>query len=139
MLIFSILAVISSFNLTGFWHSEPDLSEGYESCYFFWDTGEYAFMESIKEDKVYTGTWFFEGDELVLNLLDAVTLGGLSINIRLAETVHDFSHSEGKSTQISIDGEYFYLIDRDPQSAIISLVPTWDMTGSERSAFSTYD
>lgn len=49
MLIFTVLAAISSLNLTGFWHSEPHMAEGYKSCYFFWDTGEYAFLESIEE------------------------------------------------------------------------------------------
>ncbi len=139
MLIFSVLAVISSFNLTGFWHSEPDLSQGYESCYFFWDTGEYAFLESIEHGTVFTGNWFLKGDELVLDLSDAITVGGMAVNIRLAEIVVDFSTTSNKSSQISLDGEYFFLLDRNPQSAIISLVPTWGMTDSERNAFSSYD
>ncbi len=139
MLIFSLLAVISSFNLTGFWHSEPDLSEGYESCYFFWDTGEYAFLASIEEGILFTGNWFLKGDELVLDLSDAITVGGRAANTRLAEIVIDFSTSSNKSGQISLDGESFFLLDRDPQSAIISLVPTWGMTSSERNAFSEYD
>ncbi len=139
MIVFSLLIATSSFNLTGFWHSEPDLSEGYESCYFFWDTGEYAFFESMEQGYVYTGNWLLKGDELVLKLTDAVTVSGYSVNIRLSETVVDLSSSAGISHRIFLDGEYYYLLDRDPQSAIISLVPTWGMTGSERDAFSTYD
>ncbi len=127
---------MSWFDLTGFWHSQPDLSQGYQSCYFFWDTGEYAFLESMKQGTVYTGSWVLNGDELILSLSDAVLLDGISVNIRLSETVVSFSTSGSK---IYLDGECFFLLDRDPQSAILSLVPTWGMTGSERDAFNTYD
>lgn len=135
MLIFTVLAVISSFNLTGFWHSNPDLSEGYKSCYFFWDTGEYAFLESIEEGTVYMGNWSLRGDELVLDLSDAITVGGRAVNIRLAEILLDLFRTDFASRQISLDGEYFFLVERDPQSAILSLVPTWGMTDSERNDF----
>lgn len=127
---------MSSFNLTGFWHSEPDLSGGYRSCYFFWDTGEYAFLESMKQSTVYTGSWILKDDELILSLSDAFLLDGTGVNIRLSEMVMDFSPSGRK---IFLDGRCFFLLNRDPQSAILSLVPAWGMTGSERDAFYTYD
>lgn len=130
------MVVISWLNLTGFWHSQPDLSQGYQSCYFFWDTGEYAYMESIKQGIVYTGNWVLNGSELTLSLCDAALVDGRSVNIRLSETVVDFSPSGCK---IFIDGECFFLLERDPQSAIVSLVPTWGMTASEREAFSSCD
>ncbi|MCK5841360.1 MAG: hypothetical protein KAH31_04280 [Candidatus Sabulitectum sp.] len=136
MLIFTLLVAISSFNLTGFWHSTPDLSEGYKSCYFFWDTGEYAFLESIEEDYVYMGSWFLRDDELVLDLSDAISVGGMPLNVRLAEIVLDLYSTRIVSRLISLDGEYFFLLERNPQSAILSLVPTWGMTDSERNAFS---
>jgi len=62
------MVLMSWFDLTGFWHSQPDLSQGYQSCYFFWDNGEYAFLESMKQGTVYTGSWFLNGDELTLSL-----------------------------------------------------------------------
>ena len=137
MLTFTVLIAISSFNLTGFWHSEPDLSEGYKSCYFFWDTGEYAFLESIEEGYVYMGNWFLRGDELVLDLSDAISVGGMPLNVRLAEIALDLHSTRIVSRLISLDGEYFFLLERNPQSAILSLVPTWGMTDSERNAFSS--
>ena len=137
MLIFTLLVAISSFNLTGFWHSTPDLSEGYKSCYFFWDTGEYAFLESIEEGNVYMGNWSLRGDELVLDLNDAITLGGRAVNVRLAEIELDLYSTVIVSRLISLDGEYFFLLERNPQSAILSLVPTWGMTYSEITALST--
>ncbi|MCK5132479.1 MAG: hypothetical protein KAR40_10070 [Candidatus Sabulitectum sp.] len=137
MLAFTVLIAISSFNLTGFWHSEPDLSEGYKSCYFFWDTGEYAFLESIEEGYVYMGNWFLRGDELVLDLSDAISVGGMPLNVRLAEIALDLHSTRFVSRLISLDGEYFFLLERNPQSAILSLVPTWGMTDSERNAISS--
>ncbi|NOQ23111.1 MAG: hypothetical protein GQ565_10760 [Candidatus Aegiribacteria sp.] len=137
MLTFTVLIAISSFNLTGFWHSEPDLSEGYKSCYFFWDTGEYAFLESIEEGYVYMGNWFLRGDELVLDLSDAISVGGMPLNVRLAEIALDLHSTRIVSRLISLDGEYFFLLERNPQSAILSLVPTWGMTDSERNAISS--
>lgn len=139
MLIVTILVALSSFNLTGFWHSEPDLSEGFKRCYFFWDTGEYAFLESIEEGTVYLGNWFLRGDELVLDLSDAITVGGRAVNVRLAEIALDLYITGIVSRLILLDGEYFFLLERNPQSAILSLVPTWGMTDSERDYFSTYD
>jgi len=139
MFFFTVLAAISSFNLTGFWHSEPDLSEGYESCYFFWDTGEYAFLESLEDGTVFMGNWFLRGNELVLDMSDAMTVGGIPVNVRLSEITLDFSATGNKNHRIALDGEYFFLLESDPQSAIISLVPTWGMTDSESDAFSTYD
>lgn len=135
MLMFTLLVAISSFNLTGFWHSSPDLSEGYESCYFFWDTGEYAYMESREHGSVLIGNWSLENDKLLLDLLDAVSVEGMPLNIRLNEFVLDLHTSTLISRPIiSLDGEYFFLVERDPQSAIKSLVPTWGMTASERFA-----
>ena len=139
MLILAVLVAITPGDLTGFWHSEPDLSEGYESCYFFWDTGEFAYMMSLEEGTLYMGDWIVNGDELVLNIWDATTIGGIPMGIRSFEIALELSASFSKIGCILLDGESFYLLNRDPLEAIISLVPTYGMTGSELEAFSTYD
>lgn len=139
MFILAVLVAITPGNLTGFWHSEPDLSEGYESCYFFWDTGEFAYMKSIAEGTLYMGDWTVTVDELVLNIRDATTLGGIPMNMELHEITLEIINPPGKTACIFLDGESFYLLNTDPLEAIISLVPTYGMTGSEMEAFSTCD
>ena len=136
-MIFAVLTVLSSFNLTGFWHSTPNLSEGYKSCYFFWDTGEYAYLKSIEHGTVYTGYWSLRDDELILDLSDAITMDGMCVNIRLAEIVLNLFSIDSVNRLISLDGEYFFLLGRNPGSAILSLLPTSGMTDSERNAFSS--
>jgi len=139
MLLLAVLAAITPGGLTGFWHSEPNLTEGYKSCYFFWNTGEYAYLRSIEEGTLYMGDWFITGDELVLNIRDAMTLGGISMGIYSYEIILDLSDPGGIIPRIILDGESFYLLNRDPLEAVISLVPTYGMTSSEIEAFFTYD
>ncbi len=139
MLILAVLVAIAPGDLTGFWHSEPDLSEGYKSCYFFWDTGEYAYMRSIEQGTLYMGSWIITNDELVLHMWDAMTIGGIPMGIRSIETTFELSSLCGISKLIILNGEPFYLLNRDPSVAILSLVPTYGMTDSEIEAFSTYD
>ncbi len=125
MFVLILIAAISPGNLTGFWHSEPDLSEGYKSCYFFWDTGEYAYMLSIEQGTLYMGDWIITNDELVLQMLNAMTIGGIWMGIRSTETTLELSTICDLSRLIILDGEPFYLLNRDPSVAIISLVPTY--------------
>ncbi|MCK4806285.1 MAG: hypothetical protein KAT09_01490 [Candidatus Aegiribacteria sp.] len=139
MFVLILIVAISPDNLTGFWHSEPGLSEGYESCYFFWDTGEFAYLMSIEEGTLYMGDWFIKSDELVLNIWDAMTIGGIPMGIESYEIILEISDPGGIIPRIVLDGEPFYLLNRDPLEAIISLVPTYGMTSSEIEAFSTYD
>jgi hypothetical protein len=139
MLILAVLISIAPGDLTGFWHSEPDLSEGYGSCYFFWPTGEYAYLRSLEEGTLYLGDWFITSDELVLNRCDAVTLSGIPMNMRYLEITLALSIPGGKGGRIILDGESFYLINRDPSEAIIALSPTYGMSESEADAFSSYD
>lgn len=40
------------------------------------------------------GNWFLRGDELVLDLSDAVTVGGEAVNVRLTEIALDL-HATG--------------------------------------------
>ncbi|MCD4701909.1 MAG: hypothetical protein K8S24_08655 [Candidatus Aegiribacteria sp.] len=139
MFVLVLIVAITSDNLSGFWHSEPDLSEGYKSCYFFWDTGEYAYMRSIEEGTLYMGDWFIANDELVLHMWDAMNIGGSSMGIRSTKTTLELSTICGISRLIILSKRPFYLLNRDPSVAIISLVPTYGMTSSEIEAFSTYD
>lgn len=139
MILLAVLVALTPGDLTGFWHSESDLSDGYESCYFFWDTGEYACLESIEQGILYLGDWYLAMDELVLNRTDAIGLDGLPINISTGETILSIEVPRGKSGRIVLDGVCFYLLDRNPDQAIISLVPTYHMTATESEAFSTYD
>ena len=139
MFVLILIVAISSGNLSGFWHSEPNLTEGYKSCYFFWDTGEYAYLRSIEEGTLYMGDWIITNDELVLNMWDAMTIGGIPMGIKSYEITLDLSDPGGIIPRIILDGESFYLLNRDPLEAVISLVPTYGMTSSEIEAFSTYD
>jgi len=139
MLFLMIVIGIAPSDLTGFWHSQPDLSEGYESCYFFWDSGEFAHLQSIEEGILYTGDWLIEGDELILVTWDAMRLDGTFLDFSYIETVHDISLYRAKKCRILLDDEFFFLADMNPSEAVISLVPTYGMSNSERDAFSTYD
>ncbi len=139
MLILTLIIAVTTGNLTGFWHSEPDLSKGYESCYFFWDTGEFAYLRSIDEGTLYMGDWVITGDELVLNIWDAMTLDGIPMGIYSTETALELIIPAFTSRLMMLNGESFYLLDRNPLNAILSLVPAYGMTGSERETFSTYD
>ncbi len=139
MLIIVLITAIVPGNLAGFWHSEHDLSEGYRTCCFLWDTGEFAYLESIEDGTIYMGNWYISDNELVLDINSAIGLDGSPVSCEHAETKLALSVPGGKSGRIVLDGKSFYLLNRDPQEAIISLVPTFGMTNSERSTFSTYD
>ena len=139
MFILAVLVAITPGDLTGFWHAEPDLSEGYGSCYFFWDTGDLAYMMSLEQGTLYMGDWSINDDLLVLNIWNATTIGGIPMGIESFEITLELSGPLTRIGCIFLDGESFYLLNTDPLEAIISLVPTYGMTGSEMEAFSTYD
>ena len=139
MLLIAVLIAIAPAEMTGFWHSEPDLSQGYQSCYFFWEHGEYAYLESIQEGVVYMGDWYLEGDDLVLIEYDAMMLDGTPLDVDYSEEAFPVSMERGEKAMITFDGDTFYQLSDDPDGEILSLVPTWGMSYDERDAFSTYD
>jgi hypothetical protein len=140
MLVLAVLIAITPGDLNGFWHSEPDLDGGYESCYFFWeDTGAYAHIESPEDGVVFLGDYYMMDDELILEQYDAVLLDGTPFNVNLREISLRLAVPEGKPGRISLDGEYFYLLGDDPDLEILCLMPTFGMSESESDAFSTYD
>ena len=134
-----VLVAVSPAELPGFWHSEPDLDNGYETCYFFWENGDYACLESIEDGTLYTGRWYLTRDVLTLELLDAMRMDGTAVSVQAEEIPLTLEAPGGKPGRISLDGEMFYLVSGDPDNAIISLVPTYGMSASESDAFSTYD
>jgi len=138
LLIAALLAVVPG-EITGFWHSEPDLSDGYGSCWFFWDDGRYAHLESLEEGVVYIGDWYVEEGRLVLAAYDAMGLDGNPLSVEYAEYSPDISLAQGKEGRMDMDGEVLYRISDDPEVEIYSLVPTWGMNYDERDVFSTYD
>ncbi len=139
MLLLAVLFAFTPGDLTGFWNSEPDLDDGYGSCYFFWESGEYAYLRSVNEGILYMGDWFLTSDELSLNRRDAIRMDGMPVNMGIREISLTLTVPVGKTGCIFLDGDIFYLLGMDPDEAIISLVPTWGMTASESEAFSTYD
>lgn len=70
-------------------------------------------MRSIEEGTLYMGDWFVKSDELVLNMWDAMTIGGIPMGIRSTEITLEFSTLCGISRLIILDGEPFYLLNRD--------------------------
>jgi len=139
MVLLSLILVLSSVDMEGFWHSEPDLSEGYASCYFFWENGECAYMESLEEGMLHMGGWVIDGDQLVLFRDGAITLDGIAMGVAFEEHALDFSLHSGKTPTMVVEGEMYYRLSSVPDAEIYSLVPTWGMTTRERDAFSTYD
>ena len=139
MIIMMVIIALTPGDMTGFWHSEQDLDDGYEICYFFWENGEYAYLESIEDGMLYTGIWELSGEQLILDLQNAMLLDGRSVNIRLQETTMTIHVPGGKMGRMLLDGQAFYLLDRDPDMAILSLMPTYGMSESQADAFSTYD
>lgn len=139
MLILAVLVALTPADLTGFWHSEQDMDGGFGSCYFFWESGEYAHLRSVNEGILYLGDWYMTSDELVLNRWDAMGLDGAPINMGIREITLTLTVPAGKAGRIFLDGDSFYLLDSDPDRAILSLVPTWRMSSDESEAFSTYD
>ncbi|OPL18190.1 MAG: hypothetical protein AVO35_06705 [Candidatus Aegiribacteria sp. MLS_C] len=139
MLFLAALLAMTPAELEGFWNSEPDVSDGYGSCYFFWETGEYAFLRSINEGIVYTGEWYSTADELVLNRREAVRLDGSPVDMGMREISMVLTETGGKNGRIFLDGDAFYRLGDDPDLEILSLMPAWGMSPGERDAFSTYD
>lgn len=139
MLLLAVLIAIAPGDLTGFWNSEPDLDDGYGSCYFFWESGEYAYLRSVNEGIVYIGDWHLASDELVLSRRDAILIDGTPVNMGPREISLTLTVPRGKAGCVLLDGDLFYLLGADPDEAVISLVPTWGMTAAESEAFSTYD
>lgn len=134
-----VLLSVSPGELPGFWHSEPNLDNGYESCYFFWENGDYAYLESIEDGTLYTGRWYLTRDVLTLEVLDAMLMDGTAVSVQSEEIPLILEAPGGKTGRISLDEEMFYLIGRNPDNEIISLVPKYGMSPSESEAFSTYD
>ena len=139
MLILALIMTITPGDLTGFWHSEPDLSHGYETCYFLWDTGEFAFVRSIEEGTVFLGTWLCTDEALILDGSNAIGFDGRPVKAKAERIALRLIPAGGEDAMINLGGEPFYLLDTDPMQAIISLIPTYGMTDSESDAFSTYD
>jgi hypothetical protein len=139
MIILVVLISLTPGDMAGFWHSEQDLDDGYGSCYFFWESGEYAYLSSIDEGTIYMGDWYMTSKQLVLNMWDAILLDGTAVNIRFTEIPLRYIVPEGTEDLILLDGESFFRLDTDPDAAILALMPTWGMSESERDAFSTYD
>jgi|GEM_PF-3164874 len=139
MLILMLIMTIAPGELTGFWHSEPSLSDGYETCYFFWDTGEYAYLESIDDGVVNLGFWRIGEDALLLERNEAIRMNGTPVKTGIERTALRLLPAGGEEECIILGGESFYRLGRDPQQEIMSLVPTWGMSASESEAFSTYD
>jgi hypothetical protein len=96
-------------------------------------------MMSLEQGTLYMGDWSINDDLLVLNIWNATTIGGIPMGIESFEITLDLSGTLLRIGCIFFDGESFYLLNSDPLEAIISLVPTYGMTGSEIEAFSTYD
>lgn len=139
MLLIAALLALSPGELTGFWHSEPDLSDGYGTCWFFWEDGRYVHLESLQEGVVHIGDWYVEDGRLVLAAYDAVGLDGSPLSVEYSEYSPEVSMVSGKEARMYVDGEVLYRISDDPEVEIYSLVPTWGMASDERDAFSTYD
>ena len=139
MIILAVLIALAPADLTGFWHSEQDLEDGFGSCYFFWDSGGYAYLRSVNEGILYLGDWRMTSDELVLNRRDAMGLDGSPINMGIREITLTLTVPGGKTGLIFLDGDSFYLLNTDTDRAILDLVPTWGMSSDESEAFSTYD
>ncbi len=139
MLLILLLTGLSTVNIVGFWNSQPNLDEGYGSCYFFWDSGEYAHLESLEQGIVQLGDWHLDGDYLVLDRTDAIRLDGSHVNMGEREMTLRLTAPSCKSGRMLLDGESFYRLGEDPDLEIISLVPTFGMSPGERDAFSTYD
>ena len=139
MLLLAALLTVVPGEITGFWNSEPDLSHGYGSCWFFWEDGRYAHLESLEEGLVYIGDWYMEDGELILATYDAVGLDGDPLSVEYAEYSPNISPLPGEEARMDMDGEVLYRISDDPEVEIYSLVPTWGMNYDERDVFSTYD
>lgn len=135
-----LVLVVAGGNLTGFWHSEPDLSEGYGTCYFFWEDGSYGYLPSIEEGAVYIGEWSATEDGMLLVRTDGILLDGSHyVNVMREEREVSMSLPSCKTDRMLLDGAVYWRLERDPDTAILSLMPTWGMSDSERDAFSTYD
>lgn len=139
MLILAVMIAITPGELEGFWHSEPDLSDGYGSCYFFWEDGGYAFLRSLNEGIVYTGSWELTSGNLVLRRSGARRLDGTPVDMGMREISMALTEPRGKPGRIFLDGDVFYQLASEPEQEIYSVIPTWGMTSDESSAFSTYD
>lgn len=139
MLFLAALLAISPAELEGFWHSEPDLSGGYGSCYFFWEDGGYAFVRSVNEGIVYRGSWRLTSGRLVLSRSGAMRLDGSPVDMGTREISMVLTEPRGKTGRIFLDGDYFYRLAEDPEPEIYAVIPTWGMTSDESNAFSTYD
>jgi len=139
MLAIILCLTITPGELTGFWHSEPSLSHGYQSCYFLWDTGEYAYLESIDKGVVELGSWYLAEDALAFLTDEAIRLNGAPVKIKSMRTALRLVPAGGEENCIILGGESYYRLGEDPLQEFISLVPTWGMSADESEAFSTYD
>jgi len=139
MIVLIAVLAIAPCDLAGFWNSEPDLDEGYGSCYFFWENGEYAYLRSLGEGILYTGEWSITGDRMVLNRWEAMRLDGTPVNMGVREISLVLTEPRGKTGRILLDGDAFYRLGTDPDTEIISLMPAYGMSQSEQEAFSAYD
>ncbi len=133
------LIAVMPVEMAGFWHSEPDMDAGLESGYCFWEEGTYAWFGSL-DSPVEIGAWWTSPDGvLLLEPHEAIWLDGTPADYDPTRYAMRFEPPPAPGDPMMIGGESFFLLEEDPEAMMLSLVPSWGMSDSERDTFSTYD